>query len=189
MIRFFVFLFCTIFAAHAADDKPARKGGSRQPVQTSKCNEVPAHSFDLILSRPTSNSITVSVLCYEDVEGYIAYGTQPGKLLAKTPARLFKKGEPVEIILSGLKPNTQYSYQLRLAQTNSPEFTFSTARTPGSPFIFTVTADSHLDESTDPAIYQHTLANALADRPDFHIDLGDTFMTEKHPSRDRKSVV
>ncbi|MEI8290850.1 MAG: metallophosphoesterase [Verrucomicrobiota bacterium] len=179
-----VVLLCTAFIAWAADDKPARKGGSRQPVQTSKCNDVPNHSFDLILSRPTSNSITVSLLCYEDMEGFIAYGTQQGKLLAKTTARLFKKGEPVEIILSGLKSNTQYYYQLRLAQTNSSEFTFSTARPPGSPFTFTVTADSHLDESTDPAIYQHTLANALADRPDFHIDLGDTFMTEKHPSRE-----
>ena len=29
-----------------------------------------------------------------------------------------------------------------------------------------------------------TLANALADAPDFHVDLGDTFMTEKHASRE-----
>ena len=28
------------------------------------------------------------------------------------------------------------------------------------------------------------MANALADAPDFHIDLGDTFMTEKHASRE-----
>ncbi len=33
-----------------------------------------------------------------------------------------------------------------------------------------------------PAIYERTLANALADHPDFHIDLGDTFMTDKYPN-------
>ena len=183
MIRIFAFLLCAVLAAHAADEKPARKGGSRQPVQTSKCNDVPAHPFDLILSRPTSNSVTVSVLCYDDAAGFIAYGTQSGKLLATTPSRSFQKGDPAEIVLSGLQPDTQYFYQLRLAQTNSAEFAFHTARPPGNSYTFTITADSHLDEQTDPLIYQRTLANALADRPDFHVDLGDTFMSEKYPSR------
>ena len=82
-----------------------------------------------------------------------------------------------------MQPNTQYSYQLQLARTNSKELTFHTARPPGSSFTFTVTADSHLDEHTDPSLYQRTLANALADAPDFHIDLGDTFMSEKHENR------
>ncbi len=53
-----------------------------------------------------------------------------------------------------------------------------------SQFIFTVTADSHLDEHTDLALYQQTLKNAAADKPVFHIDLGDTFMSEKHESRE-----
>ena len=53
----------------------------------------------------------------------------------------------------------------------------------GSEFTFTVTADSHLDERTDLALYQRTLSNAAADKPVFHIDLGDTFMSEKHADR------
>ena len=114
-------LLCAVLAAHAADEKPTRKGGSGQPVQSSNCNDVPVHPFDLILSHPSSNWVTVSVLCYDDAEGFIAYGTQPGKLLAKTSTRLFKQGEPAEIILPDLQPNTQYFYQLRLAQTNSAE--------------------------------------------------------------------
>ena len=170
-------------SAHAADEKPARKGGSRQPIQASKCNDVPAHPFDLILGRPASNSVTVSILCYDDTEGFIAYGTQPGALAARTPARPFRKGQPVELVLSSLQPNTHYVYQFHSARTNSAEFSFHTARPPGSAFTFTVTADSHLDEHTEPALYQRVLANALADAPDFHIDLGDTFMTEKHENR------
>jgi predicted phosphodiesterase len=50
-------------------------------------------------------------------------------------------------------------------------------------FTFTVTADSHLDEHTDLALYQQTLANAAADKPVFHMDLGDTFMSEKFTNR------
>lgn len=51
------------------------------------------------------------------------------------------------------------------------------------PFVFTITADSHLDYNTDRAYYERTLTRAAADKPAFHIDLGDTFMTEKHVNR------
>ena len=47
-----------------------------------------------------------------------------------------------------------------------------------------MTADSHLDEHTSPDVYGRTLTNIRADRPDFHIDLGNLFMTDKHASRD-----
>ncbi len=62
----------------------------------------------------------------------------------------------------------------------SEEHTFHTQRTPGSPFTFTVTSDSHLDENTSGEVYLRTLANALNDAPDFHLELGDTFMTGKY---------
>jgi hypothetical protein len=175
-------LVCVGVTLGAAADKPARRG-SRQPVQISQCNDVPAHRFDLILGRPTSTSVTVSVLCYEDTQGCIAYGTQRGKLTTETPTHEFKASEPVEIVLPALQPNTQYFHQFHSDRADSEEFSFHTVRPPGSTFTFTVTADSHLDENTDCALYQRTLANALADGPDFHIDLGDTFMTEKYASR------
>ncbi len=179
-----VFVF-SAFGVLGAGDKPVRKGGgSSQPVQTSKCNEVPAHPFDLILGRPTTASVTVSVLCYDDAEGGIAYGNEGGKLALKTPVRRFKKGEPAEIVLPGLQPDRRYIYQLRLGHSQSAEIGFHTARPPGSGFRFTITADSHLDEHTEPAIYQQTLAGAVAAKPDFHIDLGDTFMAEKHVDRE-----
>ena len=50
-------------------------------------------------------------------------------------------------------------------------------------FTFTITADPHLDDHTDRALYERTLNNAAADKPVFHIDLGDTFMTEKYTNR------
>ena len=177
-------LACGFVTAQDAGNKQGRKGGSKQPAQTSKCNDVPAHPFDLILGRPTATSVTVSVLSYDDVDGLIAYGTEPEKLVFKTAKRQFKKGEPAEIVLSSLASNTEYHYQFRSARGNSGELAFHTARPPGSPFTFTITADSHLDEHTEAAIYQRTLAAALNEKPDFHIDLGDTFMSEKHPDRE-----
>ena len=178
-------LLAAATVARAADaTAPGRAGGSRMPTQASRCNDVPAHPFDIILGRPEAGSVTASVLCYGDADGFIAYGTESGKPSAKTPARAFKNGEPAEIVLPSLQPDTRYYYQLHFGQAISAEFSFQTARPPGKAFTFTITADSHLDSNTDPDLYQNTLANALADKPDFHIDLGDTFMTEKHENRE-----
>lgn len=49
----------------------------------------------------------------------------------------------------------------------------------GQTFTFTITADSHLDENTSRELYERTLKSAAADKPVFHVDLGDTFMSEK----------
>jgi hypothetical protein len=117
------------------------------------------------------------------MEGFLVYGVDPQKPAFQTEKRQFRKGEPVSIGLTGLSPGTRYHYQFRSVGGFRAGGSFHTARTAGSPFTFTITADSHLDAHTQPAIYQQTIANAAADKPDFHIDLGDTFMSEKHASR------
>ncbi len=172
--------------AAAADAKPSHgKGGRRkQQEQLAPCNDVPAHPLDVILGRPARDAVTASVLAYRDAEGCIAYGTRPEALTERTPPRAFKKGEPAEVVLGALRPDTQYFYQLRAGETNGAAGTFHTQRPRGAAFTFTITADPHLDEHTSPEVLRRTLANARADAPDFHIDLGDTFMTEKHASRE-----
>ncbi len=169
---------CWAVAACAQEQAP------HQPAQESVCNDIPSHALDIVLGRPTPTQMTVSVLCEKDTTGQIVYGTQSGRYSGSTPMRPFKAGEPEEITLSGLQPNTRYFYRFRGGQADSPEHEFHTARPPGSDFTFTITADSHLDSNTDPATYSRTLAGALAGHPDFHIDLGDTFMSEKHASRE-----
>ena len=176
---------CGLWVTAAWGQEKQSKQPPNQPSQESICNDIPWHSLDIILGRPTPTSMSISVLCEKDTTGQIVYGTRSGHLSESTPNRAFKGGEPANVVLSELQPNTCYFYQFRGAQTTSPEYEFHTARPPGSDFTFTITADSHLDTNTDPAIYQQTLANALAARPDFHIDLGDTFMSEKHASRER----
>ena len=165
-------------------------GAPAKPAPGTFKTEVPAASYDIILARPTQDSITVSLLAYQNLDGYLAYGTQSGKYPVQTTTRSFTKDQPVEIVLDGLQVNTRYYYQFfSRAATTAPftaskEASFQTQRALGSSYTFTITADSHLDENTTPALYLQTMRNAVADKPDFHLDLGDTFMTEKHASRE-----
>ena len=188
-------LLCTLSllgpgASASAAQPPAQRGHRARGAASSFNVAVPAHSYDLILAHPESNSITLSILAYEDVEGFVAYGPQAGDYTVQMSMRQFKKGVPVELLIDGLWANSRYYYQFRWRAvgaeqfSNSPEYTFHTARPPGSTFTFTMTADSHLDEHTSPDVYGRTLTNIRADRSDFHVDLGNLFMTDKHASRD-----
>jgi len=182
------FIVCDV---SAQDTKPGDRHGHRGQAVTNYFNVVvPAHAYDLILARPEKNSVTLSALAYQNVEGFLTYGMQPGEGTNHTPTLQFKAGAPVEFVLTPLQANSKYFYRFhsRLAGasefTISPKYSFQTARPPGSTFTFTMTADVHLDEHTSAEVYQQTLANIRAEQPDFHIDLGNLFMTDKHATRD-----
>lgn len=151
---------------------------------------VPDFSGNIILGRPTHHSITLSLLLNHDATCRISYGIQGKPDIQETPPANLIAGVPVKIILTNLESATAYHYRILDASTGAPllpekgEGRFQTCRKPGESFVFTIQADSHLDENCDPAIYQQTLEAQLADKPDFMIDLGDTFMTGKHPNRE-----
>jgi len=141
----------------------------------------------VILTRPTRSGVVFSVLAYVDMHGKMVYGTEKGQLDKETPLEHFTSGEPVELVVGSLQPNTRYHYQIQYADAKSSgkiEGTFHTQRAPGSNYVFSVQADSHLDQNTSPELYAVALRNALADMPDFHVDLGDTFMTGKYRGND-----
>ena len=176
---------------YGQSDRPKGDHGRRAPSGTNYFNiTVPAHDFDLILARPENHSITISALAYRDLEACLVYGTQPGTWTNQTPLRILKAGTPVEYVLASLQPDTKYFYRFSWRSAgatqfmNSAEASFHTARAPGGTFTFTMTADVHLDEHTSAEVYQQTLANIRADAPDFHIDLGNLFMTDKHATRE-----
>ena len=161
-----------------SDRRSASDRGPTGAFQT----DVPVRPFDIVLGRPTADSVTVSVLPASDATVEVRCGTERGVCPLGAEAVTAGSGSPAEIRLGGLRPNTRYHYCATVRQRGSSsaqEGTFHTQRAAGAPFVFTVQADSHLDENTDLAIYRQTLSNALADGPDFHIDLGDTFMTGK----------
>lgn len=141
----------------------------------------------IILGAPTGSSIKAKILSH-DKSGtiFLTYGKNPNSYDRQTTPSAITAGKPLEIAADGLSPDTQYYYRLELESSDgtgfslTDEYTFHTARPEGSSFTFTIQADSHLDENSVLDLYRLTLANVLADAPDFHIDLGDTFMCEKH---------
>jgi len=147
--------------------------------------DVPNHLYDIILGRASAIAITLRVLFYENRNAYFEYGTETGRYSEQTEAIYFEKDKPGEIVFSSLKPDTRYYYRMSYGESGATEFsrsdeyTFHTQRQPGSSFIFTVQADPHLDENTSTSLYEKALDNILQDKPDFHVDLGDTFMTGK----------
>jgi len=116
----------------------------------------------------------------------VSYGLRERDLSDRTGPVSLQKDQPQEVTLGNLRPNQRYSYQIKDRESGKSlvSGSFHTERPAGDAFVFTITADSHLDLNTDTTLYQRTLANAKADTPDFHIDLGDTFMTGKHESRE-----
>lgn len=171
---------------NAAQNKLGNDRGTVSTFQTA----VPAHPFDLILARPEHDSVCLTVTARSELDGWVEYGAGVNNLKQKTETRHWNPGDLLQLPIRNLKPAAKYDYEFHWRRAASPDVfeaekhSFHTQRSPGQPFTFTITADSHLDEKTDTQLYQRTLQNALADTPDFHIDLGDTFMSEKHASRE-----
>ncbi|MBU3680132.1 MAG: metallophosphoesterase [Candidatus Kapabacteria bacterium] len=145
-----------------------------------------------MLGRPTDTSILVQAIPNDSAQVRVLYGTTSGALDKQTQWRKVGPGEPANISLSPLIPNTRYYYQVvyranqESASTTRPEYTFQTQRAKGAPFTFVIQADPHLDEQSDTSVYLRTLRNELEDEPDFMIDLGDILMSDKLTNAQKK---
>jgi hypothetical protein len=165
-----------LLIAAAPDEKT--KGGAGQGGQVEPA-VVPSYLFNVWLCRPGAESVTASVIAWEPIDACITFGDG-----LKTDAVKLETGVPQSLAMSGLKPDTSYNYQLTYRPagaeaTQDVVRSFHTQRKAASSFSFVMQADSHLDNNTDFRVYQQTLANMLADKPDFMIDLGDTTMVDK----------
>ena len=141
----------------------------------------------IVLGSPTATSIKASVFSFV-LSGTItlSYGVTSGNHDKQLTNAALVAGQPLVLTVNGLSADSRYYYKLIFQSGDgvgsgpTKEFTFRTARAVGSAYSFTIQADSHLDENSDLNTYLNTLANIGADAPDFHIDLGDTFMCEKY---------
>ena len=111
-----------------------------------------------------------------------------GKSIVLDTAASLKEGRtfvPLRFISEVLGAEVEWdnlSYKIRITTVASSNTVSSINYNPkntGEAFVFTIQADPHRDEKSDLALYQTALNNILADKPDFHLDLGDTFMSEK----------
>jgi hypothetical protein len=165
------------------------KDGRRKPEREEyllPLDLAPLGLLSLVLGRVSDRAVTVSALAREPMEGYLEYGTVPGKYERKTGLLAFPPGQPVESVLDNLEANRQYFYRLHYrrsgeaAFTARPECRFATQRAPGSTFSFGVQGDSHPErpQMNDPELYARTLLDAAAGHPDFYICLGDDFSVD-----------
>jgi len=145
----------------------------------------PVFIAEEMLGRPTDTTITVNASAAKDLEVYYEYGTRPGTYTGKTAVTKFPAHEGVNVLLDNLKSNTQYYYRMQYREAGAKaymaraEHSFWTHRPPGSTYTFAVQFDPHLDDNTDDATYKLSLQNMAKEKPDFLIDLGDNFFTDK----------
>jgi hypothetical protein len=145
----------------------------------------PLFTAQELLGRPTDTSITINAASIKTIEVYFEYGIAPGAYSGKTAPAVFPAGEPVNVLIDNLKPNTRYYYRMRHREPGTTDYsardehTFHTQRPPGSVFTFAVQFDPHLDENTDDEAYKISLKNMLADKPDFLVDVGDNFFVDR----------
>jgi hypothetical protein len=136
-----------------------------------------------LLGRPTDRSVTVSAIAGQGVEAYFEYGTAPGVYASQTSPTVFASGA-IRVVIDGLTPSTRYYYRKRHRPSgNSDDFiagaehSFHTQRSRTETFTFAVQSDSHQGFAAfhSSQLYGLTMQNIGAGRPDFIIDLGDTF--------------
>jgi sugar lactone lactonase YvrE len=144
-----------------------------------------------LLGVPTDKSIIFNALSDYPMNAYIKYGTSLTSLDSYTSTVHYVANAPFSINITGLQPSTHYYYQLCYKLDGDSAYKtgtageFNTQRAVGETFSFAVEADPHLDEGSDYRTYRNTLQNALNLKPDFMIDLGDNFLTEKFPICDK----
>lgn len=165
-------------------------GGNTAASATAPPAVTAAGSFagNIVPGTPSGSSIKLNVYSAEQ-SGlfFISYGVSSGAYDHSSDLYSLKSGVPLEIPLSDLSADAKYYYRLNFKSSaeNSfgytDEFSFHTARTSGSTFVFGVQGDSHPEREKsefDPALYRRTLQTAAADNPDFYILLGDDFSVD-----------
>lgn len=151
-------------------------------------NTLFSQKAEIILGRPTSNGITVSVRVAVDYLIQIEYGLSKDNLEFKTADFLQVDGYPLEIELASLLVDKKYYYRISYRKNGttiinkSDIYSFHTQRAKGSSFTFTLEADEHLyDKKGVRSLYDICLNNQLLDEPDFMMSLGDIFGDDHYP--------
>jgi hypothetical protein len=146
-----------------------------------------AFNGNIVLGAPTATSIKINVFSLTQAGSVsVAYGTSSGTFDKQTLLSTLVAATPLEMSLDGLSSGTRYYYRVNYRSADgsvtakSDDNTFYTARPAGSAFTFSVQGDSHPERPSEfnADLYNRTLQTASADKPDFHITLGDDFSVD-----------
>ena len=182
---------------NARQPQPGGRGGRRDAepppatkaaVTTPSAPVVDAQSFQLVLGRPTDTAVTANVLATRDVVLLVEYGADEKALSQRTSEVTVRAGQPIEIELSKLTPDTQHHYRVRFRGPSEPEFrtgpsaSFTTQRAKGKTFVFGVQGDSHPERASkmfDADLYRATMRLVSQQAPEFYVLLGDDFSVDR----------
>ncbi len=147
-----------------------------------------------LLGRPTATSITINTCTDKAIDLYYEYGLDSLSYNNQTNVKTTVDSIPVVFTIENLLANKKYFYRMKYREVGMSAFiprnshSFHTARPKGNTFTFAIEADPHLDTNSNPAVYAVTLQNIASKNPDFLLDLGDTFMSEKLPVQSQLEI-
>jgi len=139
---------------------------------------------NVILGRPTADSITVHALAEAGTEVFVEYGERSENQVGRTRSVEASLDNTAEITIEALQPNTRYFYRVNYRGAGDTgfragdEYSFHTQRPPGSAFTFGVQGDSHPERTETmyhPDLYARTMEQVASARPDLYFMLGDDF--------------
>jgi hypothetical protein len=147
-------------------------------------NAQTADTENIILGRPTADSVAIHALVPAGTSVFAEYGDDPATYMERTPAVEASVDNIAALELEGLSADTRYFYRLSYqdgsdagARTGD-EHSFHTQRSSGSTFTFGVQGDSHPERRNTmyhPDLYRRTMGLVANARPDLYFMLGDDF--------------
>ena len=135
---------------------------------------------NIILGRPTDDSIVVHVLAEQGTQVSVEYGDSPGQFSERTEPIAASTDGTAVITVDGLDPDSVYNYRVTYTDANGSrsgeEYSFRTQRSRSTPFSFGVQGDSHPERRTNmyhPDLYARTMELVADAQPDLYFMLGD----------------
>jgi len=142
------------------------KGNNHERMFDQKMGEI-----NIILGSPTDKSIIASIIAEQNATVYIEYYLNAGSPISKTPSTKCLAGEPKEISILPLNPNTKYFYRVHYKMEGQNNFLktdeswFSTQKNHTTSFSFGVQGDSHPERAGkmfSSALYKQTVDSVQA---------------------------
>ncbi len=141
-------------------------------------------SENIILGRPTAESVVVQVAAAEGSQAFAEYGPTSGDYTNRSASVETSADGLADITIDDLEPDSRYFYRVSYRADSASdyrtgeEFSFHTQRPKGSTFTFGVQGDSHPERTNNmyhPDLYLRTLEQVANAQPDLYFMLGDDF--------------
>jgi len=144
-------------------------------------------SFDgnIVLGSPTNSQVTANITANQTAQVSLGWGEKTNEYNQKSNNMEASNLKPAVIVMNNLQPNKTYYYRLFFKTATDKEFkttkeyTFQAPRSLGASYSFVVQSDSHLLNKADKEIYAKSMQTMAEFKPDFLLDLGDTFINDQ----------